>query len=77
MMLIMTSKVKAQQDGIKYFIDALQSALGNKRYLQDLEVLLGRLGELSPDEDETLLLLSKDLTYLEGRNWQKNTRFPS
>jgi len=61
--------------GVKYLIEALHSTLGNKQYLHDLEVLLSRL-EPSPEEEETLLLLSRDLTYLEGKHRQKNTKLP-
>jgi len=52
----------ASTDGIRYLMQALYQMLGNKRYLHDLETLLkDKLGDLKPEENETLMFLTRDL----------------
>jgi hypothetical protein len=45
----------------QYFVCALRQLLGSKRYLNDLEALLTRLGDLSAEEWQTLRYLAHDL----------------
>lgn len=54
-------------EGYRIFIRALYQLVGNKRYLNDLENLLTRLGDLSPEEDETLLMLARDLKRVDNQ----------
>lgn len=58
----MKNKIVARQDSIDYLMRSLRHLIGNKIYLRDLENLLEKLGELTPEEDETLLFLARDLS---------------
>jgi len=56
-----------ENEGYRILIRTLYQTVGNKRYLNDLENLLARLGDLSPEEDETLLMLAHDLKRVDNR----------
>lgn len=58
--------------GIQYLMRVLFSTLGNKRYLHDLEILLkDKLADLSGKDEETLLLLCRDIQELERKSHSK------
>lgn len=48
-------------ESLTILIRKLFALVGNKRYLNDIENLLGRIDNLTPEEDEALLLLARDL----------------
>jgi hypothetical protein len=54
------TKVQGRSDTISSLIRALAQAVGNKRYLHDLEDLLNKL-ELTPHDEETIWYLIRDL----------------
>jgi len=54
-------QVKATSDAIDGLIRALAQQIGNKRYLNDLEVLLKKLEPLSDFESQTVWYLIRDL----------------
>ena len=55
-------KILGSPETIRHLMQALYSMLGNKRYLHDLEELLkDKLGDLTPEEDHTLVYLMRDL----------------
>lgn len=45
----------------RHLLQALRQLVGNKIYLRDLEKTLEKLGDLSPQEKETLRFLARDL----------------
>ncbi len=54
-------QVKASSDAIPALIRVLAQNLGNRRYLNDLEVLLERLEPLTNYDNQTLWYLVRDL----------------
>ena len=56
------NKIVARQDSVGYLMRSLRHLVGNKVYLQDFENLLEKLGEFTPEEDETLLYLARDIS---------------
>jgi len=56
------NKILASREGIRYLMQTLYQILGNKKYLHDFEKLLkDKLGDLSPEDNETLMYLVRDL----------------
>jgi hypothetical protein len=56
--------VLGRSEAVSSLITTLHRLLGNKRYLNDLEKLLGTL-EMSPFDNETLWHLVRDLKQLQ------------
>lgn len=55
-------KIVSLTDGLKFLMQVLYRALGNKRYLHDLEVLLKeRLAGISANDQDTLFRLARDI----------------
>lgn len=52
----MTDGVK--HESVRHLMRALYATLGNKRYLNDIENLLDKLSDVSPEEEHALLLLA-------------------
>lgn len=53
---------------------SLYQALGNKRYLHDVEIILERL-ELTAAEENTLQMLSRDIANLHQEASRKDSHF--
>jgi len=53
------------QESLRYLMKALYVTVGNKRYLHDLDELLkAKLVDLEPRDNETLLMLARDIADL-------------
>jgi len=55
-------------------MDSLYQALGNKRYLHDVEMILAKM-ELTADEERTLLLLANDIANLKNEASNNKNKF--
>lgn len=53
------------QESLRYLMKALYATVGNKRYLHDFDELLkAKLVDLEPRDNETLLMLARDISDL-------------
>ena len=50
-----------KHESVRYLMRALYATLGNKRYLNDIEELFDKLTEVSPEEEQALLLLARGI----------------
>jgi len=54
-------QVSASNDAIPTLVRTIASKVGNKRYLNDLEKLLNKLGPLSNYDSQTIWYLIRDI----------------
>lgn len=64
----MSQREQETQESVRYLMRALYATIGNKRYLNDLEELLARLGTVSGEEEQTLLMLARDIRDIEQQS---------
>ena len=63
------------QSNVQNLIRALYETVGNKRYMHDIEELLKKLPELTPNEQAAIRFLASDLRQLKISADRKNRMF--